>query len=142
MDINNAETSPEQTWPMYGHDPQRTGCSDCPEDVTTAVAPDPGGAGITRVSFAAPAPNPMAGSTQFSYRIPGRAVVSLEVYDLQGARVATVLRAESGPGSKILDWNGRDDRGVPLASGQYFARLRVRGPSLDESLTRKIVLLR
>jgi hypothetical protein len=131
-----------ESWPMYGHDPQRTGCADCPEDVTTAAEPDPDGVTHTRVSFAAPTPNPAAGSTRFSYAVPTRAAVSLEVYDLRGARVATVLREEFGPGRKVLTWDGRGDRGAPLPSGVYFARLRVRGPDVKEELVRRVTLLR
>ncbi len=142
LDMNNPPGPADQSWPMYGHDPQRTGCSDCPEDVTTAIDPEPDGERITRVSFAVPSPNPVSGSARFSYAVPTRAVVSLEIYDLRGARVATVLREEFGPGRKVLSWNGRDNAGAPLASGHYFARLRVKGPDVNEELVRKLTVLR
>jgi len=35
-----------------------------------------------------------------------------------------------------------DDQGVGLASGAYFARLRVRGNGIDETMTRKVLLIR
>jgi hypothetical protein len=142
IDVNNAPNVVGESWPMYAHDPQRTGCSDCPEDIATSVETDPVGERIARVSFAAPSPNPVAGATQFSYAVPSRAVVSLEIFDLRGARVATILREEFGPGRKVLSWHGRNDHGAPLASGHYFARLRVRGPDVREELVRKLTILR
>jgi hypothetical protein len=143
IDVNSPPNDQvSESWPMYGHDPQRTGCSDCPEDIITAVDPDPDGERITRVAFAAPSPNPAAGSTRFSYAIPTRAMVSLEVYDLRGRQVDTVLREEFGPGTKVLTWDGCDRRGVSLPSGMYFARLRVRGPGVSEELVRAVTLLR
>ncbi len=143
IDVNSPPNpSVDMSWPMYGHDPRRTGCSDCPEDLSTAVEPGDDGDRITRVSFAAPSPNPAAGSTRFSYAIPTRAVVSLEVYDLRGRRVDHVLREEFGPGRKVLTWDGRDRDGAPLPSGMYFARLQVRGPGVKEDLVREVTLLR
>jgi len=127
---------------MYGHDPQRTGCADCPEDLVTAVDPgDPAGT-ITRVRFAPPSPNPISGPATFAFEVPLRAVVSPDVFDLRGRRVHTVLREEAGPGARTVTWHGRDAGGQPLASGEYVARLRVRGPGVDEGLTRKMMIVR
>jgi hypothetical protein len=139
MDVNNSFNEPHRTWPMYGYDPQRTGCADCPEDLVTAV--DPGGA-ITRVSFAGPSPNPVSGTAQFAFAVPLRAAVNLEILDLRGRRVFTIYREEMDPGSRVVSWHGQDTNGQPVASGLYFARLRVRGPDMDESLTRKVVVIR
>jgi len=40
VDVGSAHHGAIETWPMFGHDPQRTGCSDCPEDIVTAVPDD------------------------------------------------------------------------------------------------------
>ncbi|HPF34606.1 MAG TPA: FlgD immunoglobulin-like domain containing protein [Candidatus Krumholzibacteria bacterium] len=142
MDVGTAPLSAASTWPMDGHDPQRTGCSDCPEDVTTAVG-DPAATGGTRVRFAGAFPNPTSGpSTQFRFAVPLRAQASLEIYDLAGRRVRRVLQEEIAAGEHVLGWNGRDDAGRPLAGGQYFARLRVRGPGVREDVSRRITVLR
>ena len=140
FDLNQFEADVRRTWPMSGHDPRRTGCSDCPEDLVTP-APDQDPA-LTRVSFAAPSPNPMSGAGAFRFAVPLRAVVSLEVFDLRGHRIRTVLREEMASGERIVNWDCRDGKGQQVAAGQYFARLRVRGPGLDEELVRKVVVLR
>lgn len=140
VDINQTANEDFRTWAMAGHDFQRTGCSDCPEDVVTPVVDDP--EAVTLVSFAAPSPNPSSGSATFRFAVPGPAVVNLEVFDVRGHRVSLVTREEVDAGSQVVSWGGLDDRGAPLASGLYFARLRVQGPGIDEELTRKITLTR
>ncbi len=142
FDLNNTVTDPSRTWPMYGHDPQRTGCADCQEDLVTAVDPDESGGAITRVRLAPPSPNPVSGPATFAFAVPVRAVVSLDVFDLRGRRVATVYREETGPGPGSATWLSRDADGQPLASGEYVARLRVLGPGVDEVVTRKVMLIR
>ena len=140
VDVNQAPSAtPEMVWAMDGHDARRSGCADCPEDLVTPVAES---GGVTRVSFAAPYPNPVMGTCQFSYAVPERARVELQIYDVRGARIATVMREESTPGPHVVTWTGRDRQGRPVTSGLYFARLSVRGPRLNEVLTREVTILR
>jgi hypothetical protein len=140
VDINQAEGIDQKTWKMAGHDHQRTGCADCPEDLTSPVEDDIDT--ITRVSFAAPWPNPSSGSATFHFAVPGPAVVNLEVFDVRGNRVSLVTREEVGMGQHVASWNGLGDRGEPVASGVYFARLRVNGTGINEVRTRKVTLTR
>jgi len=140
VDVNTEPWSAVHNWLMTGHDPRRSGCSDCPDNLLTPVEEEP--AAITHVRFAAPAPNPVTGRAAFQYAVPVRAVVELAVYDLRGRRVALLSREEVGPGPHRITWNGRDDSGRHLASGNYVAALRVRGPGVDEQLNRKVTILR
>lgn len=132
---------PEYAWPMAGHDPQRTGCSDCAEDLATAVD-DPTSTAPTIVSFAPPHPNPATNHTVFSFAVPASAVVALDILDLRGRRIRTVERHEVAAGQHVLGWDGRDQQQRPVAAGVYYARLRVRGPGVDETVTRKVTMLR
>ncbi len=138
VDVNYPpEPFAHQRWPMYGYDPQRTGCLDCEENLVSA-APE---GGITRVSFAPPSPNPANGSMVFRYQIPSHASVNLEVFDIRGYRVRRVHRSEELAGVHVVHFDGLDQKGRQLATGQYFARLTVRGPGINEVKTRKITLL-
>ena len=130
-------------WPMFGHDPRNTGCYGCIEDVVTGVGEDPGTvANPTLVQFAPPTPNPSSGTTLFSFTLPSRAAVCLEIFDARGVRVRTVVKEELLAGTHTTFWDGLDRRGRRPASGIYYAHLRLRGPGLDRELTRKIVRLR
>ena len=68
-------------------------------------------------------PNPFNPRTTFSFSLleAGRAV--LAIYDVRGARVATLVDADLPAGEQSVEWTGlgRDD--TPLPSGVYFARL-------------------
>ncbi|HOX24295.1 MAG TPA: FlgD immunoglobulin-like domain containing protein [Candidatus Krumholzibacteria bacterium] len=139
VDIGISPTSAVATWGMAGHDPERSGCADCALDlVPVEEAVD----GVTRVSLAAPWPNPVAGEATFACAVPVRAMIELAIFDVRGRLVATVDRAERLAGRHEISWHGRDDAGHPVASGQYLVSLRVRGPGVDETLTRKVTVLR
>ena len=88
-------------------------------------------------------PNPFTFRTSIRYALPRRADVSLEVFDLQGHRVATLARGEQPPGlytvpfgADALDVDGRALS--RLGSGVYFYRFRA-GPF---SASRKMLLMR
>ena len=53
--------------------------------------------------------------------------------------VSLVTREEVGMGQHVASWNGLADRGEPVASGVYFARLVVDGST---AMVRKLVLLK
>jgi hypothetical protein len=64
--------------------------------------------------------------------------VRLDVYDLRGAHVATLVDGVHAGGNGSVTWNGRDASGRPVASGVYFYRLSAG----DTRLVRKMVLLK
>lgn len=65
------------------------------------------------------------------FALPLKSEVNLEVYDLRGARVAEIIRGDMlGEGAHSMTWNGRSN-GRPVASGTYFARLRVGGETVE-----------
>jgi hypothetical protein len=64
--------------------------------------------------------------------------VRLEIFNVRGARVATLVNDIKPPGVYNVSWDGRSDRGDPVASGVYFYRLRAPG----HVITHKIVLIR
>jgi parallel beta-helix repeat protein len=84
-------------------------------------------------------PNPFNPKTAIRYEIPtGGHVVRLEVYDLRGRLVKTLVSEEQGAGEHIVVWDGHDESGAPVGSGVYFYRLSVG----DQSVERKMVLLK
>jgi len=90
-------------------------------------------------------PNPFNPVTRISFVVgkdvaPGdsKVPVSLEIFDVSGRVVKVLLREELPSGEYSTFWDGRDSRGMALASGVYFARLVVD----KEEFTRKLVILR
>jgi hypothetical protein len=72
-------------------------------------------------------PNPFTGGVSFSFSVgtEGARSVRLKLFDLAGRLVRTVAEAEMTPGEYELAWDGRDDAGVVVGSGIYFARFQV-----------------
>ena len=56
--------------------------------------------------------------------------------------MSTVVQDDVTAGAHVISWNGCDLADRPLASGVYFARLRVQTPQGERTLSRKVNLLR
>ncbi len=83
-----------------------------------------------------PAPNPFNPQTVLAFDLPAPASVVLEIYDVSGRRVRTLLDGVPlGQGRRDAVWRGRDDAGRIVPAGVYFARLQVDGRSLTRRLT-------
>jgi hypothetical protein len=78
-------------------------------------------------------PNPFNPITQISYTLPRDGHVKLEIYNLLGQKVATLVDEYQQTGQKTVNWEAKD-----LASGIYFYKLS----SGDFTATKKMVLLR
>jgi len=87
--------------------------------------------------FYAPRPNPLSRETSFAFDLPRGAPVSLEVFDVHGRRVASIVSGELPAGHHEARWNAAGERGGRLAAGLYFARFATTG--LTDS--RRLVLL-
>ena len=84
------------------------------------------------------APNPFNSQTVLAYFLPAPGPTHVEVFALNGQRVAVLQQGPQQAGYHRLRWNGHDDAGRPVASGMYLYRLVT-----DEAvLTRKLILLR
>jgi len=81
----------------------------------------------TTLRFYAPRPNPLARETRFGFDLPSAAQVSLELFDLNGRRVARLVSGEVPAGHHEVPWSAADARGGRLAAGLYFARFRTPG---------------
>ncbi len=83
-------------------------------------------------------PNPFNPSTQISFGMPGSGHVRLEVLNILGQHVATLLDQNLGAGTHNITWEATDDGGHSVASGVYLYRLTVG----EFSSVKKMVLLR
>jgi hypothetical protein len=84
-------------------------------------------------------PNPFNPSTTISFSVSQSGSAMLEIYDLTGRQVRTLLKGEVAAGIHSVQWDGRDERGSSVGSGVYFYRLRL-GSKRESS--RKMILMR
>ena len=86
-------------------------------------------------------PNPFNSGTVIPFTLPGGGRdhrVALEVYDVMGRKVTTLLEGVLGSGNYTVIWQGVGAEGESLASGVYMYRLTTDG----HVQTRKMVLMR
>jgi flagellar hook assembly protein FlgD len=95
---------------------------------------------MTRVELLQNHPNPFNPTTQIEFVVPEGQTrhVTLVIYDVTGARVATLVDDQKIPGLYTALWDGRDINGGAVGSGVYFYRLRAG----DVVLTKKMILLK
>lgn len=81
-------------------------------------------------------PNPFNPRTRIEFVLPATSPVDLTVYDVAGRRVRTLAAGTAlAAGRHALTWDGRSERGEPLASGTYFYRLSTRFGADSGALT-------
>ncbi|MFA4958394.1 MAG: T9SS type A sorting domain-containing protein [Candidatus Cloacimonas sp.] len=83
-------------------------------------------------------PNPFNPSTTIRYSLEKNTPCKIEVYNLRGQRVNTLVNEVKTKGHHSVVWNGRDDKGRSVASGVYFYKLS----TSRKSLTKKMLLLK
>ena len=68
-------------------------------------------------------PNPFNPSTVIPYQLPTAAHVRLEVFNLLGQRLATLVDAEQAAGIHTAQWDATDAAGRAVGAGVYIYRL-------------------
>jgi hypothetical protein len=97
-----------------------------------------GPAAPTATRLYAPFPNPLRGSSTLRFDLATAADVRLEVFDLSGRRVSTIVSGELPAGRYTYRWNGADDQGGGAKAGLYFVRLS--GTGLGTQMVRLAVM--
>ncbi len=100
-------------------------------DGDTTSAPDP------EIASAPPAhPNPMKVRLAVPVSVPaGGASVTVEIWDAQGREVFRSGPTWTEAQQAEVVWDGRDRRGVDVASGSYFCRIWVAGEAREQRIT-------
>jgi hypothetical protein len=78
-------------------------------------------------------PNPFNSSTTIRYNLRTESPVTIDIYDILGRKVQTLLDVKEQAGSRQVNWNAG---GLP--SGAYFARLKAG----EQSQTTKMILMK
>ncbi len=83
--------------------------------------------------------NPLRVSTTFKLNIPTRSSVSLDIYNVLGKKVHSVISEKQMLGYSEILWDGTDQKGNPLANGAYFYTFKVGDKMVN---TNKLILSR
>jgi hypothetical protein len=80
-------------------------------------------------------PNPFRSVTSLRYRLSESVPVELEIVDLLGREMVTLVDEMQEAGVHVAVWDGRDASGRPVSSGVFIARLRAGSFSASNTLT-------
>ncbi|MGC9361426.1 MAG: FlgD immunoglobulin-like domain containing protein [Candidatus Syntrophosphaera sp.] len=83
-------------------------------------------------------PNPFNPSTTISYQLPASGPVRLDIYNVRGQLVKTLVEGLKSSGAHQIVWDGKDRHGNSVSSGVYLIRLRSEG----QFLTHKALMLK
>ncbi len=68
-------------------------------------------------------PNPFNPSTKISFSTSNQGNVKVQIFDIRGALVTTLVNDYLDAGYHELEWNARNQSGVKVASGAYFYKI-------------------
>lgn len=92
----------------------------------------------TRTRLMAAVPNPFNPATTLSFEIAAAGRTRLDVYDVSGRLVQTLVNGHRAAGRYDIVWNGRDSRGRMSSAGVYLYRLQAAG----QVETRRMMLVK
>ncbi len=72
-------------------------------------------------------PNPFNPTTKISFNVPFDSKLKLEIYNVRGELINTLIDAEYSPGKYEVLWNGRNENGDKVTSGIYFYKFIANG---------------
>jgi hypothetical protein len=88
-------------------------------------------------------PNPFNPTTNIRYALPVDSKLTMEVYNVLGQRVRTLVNTDMVAGYHEVEWNGLSSDGQQLASGVYFLQMAAKGTNGKSfSDVRKLMLLK
>ena len=123
-------------WGNFRHDNRRSGFYNY--ELEVGVSGDDSWS-VSRAMLDQNVPNPFNPVTTITYAVPGGGGhIDLAVFNINGARVTTLVSGRVAGGRRSVTWDGTDAHGVSVASGIYFVRLTAE----DTALTRKVTLLK
>jgi hypothetical protein len=83
-------------------------------------------------------PNPFNPRTTIQYSLPEAAKMRLEIYNIKGQLVKTLVNGEMPAGMHNVVWDGRDSKDRAVASGVYFYRIS----SPQNTQTKRMLLMK
>ncbi|MCP4145736.1 MAG: hypothetical protein GY752_10710 [bacterium] len=130
-DLPFAYSTATTPWPTYHGNISRTGLYSPTEPSEVNQTP------ISLQKLKQNMPNPFNPSTLISFEIPTgyRGKASLNVYDLLGRNVKTLLDEEVDGGRFTVQWRGDTNSGTIVASGVYIYRLETENSISSRSMT-------
>ena len=112
-------------------------------DILLSLDPSPIAAGFR---LNGPFPNPFNPSTVISYELPYDLNIEINIFNLLGRKVRSLLNETRPAGQGSTIWDGKTENGHLASGGVYFISVQVRGPANGSNIfyqeTKKVLLLK
>ncbi len=69
-------------------------------------------------------PNPFNPQTTIQYQVPKAANVVIDIYNINGQKIRTLIDDQKAAGFHTAIWDGRNDLGLQVSTGLYFMQMR------------------
>ena len=83
-------------------------------------------------------PNPFNPTTQIRYDLPGNEFVSINIYDVMGRKIKSLVSINQKAGYRSITWNATNDLGQPVSAGMYIYTIQAG----EFRATKKMLLLK
>lgn len=83
-------------------------------------------------------PNPFNPNTTIKFELAKTENVSLDIFNVKGQKVKTLVNGVRNQGQHSITWDGKDNNGKSATSGMYFYKLT----NGKETMTKKMVLIK
>ena len=83
-------------------------------------------------------PNPFNPTTTISFDTPKDGNVQIDIFNIKGQKVKSLVNDHFAPGTHKVVWNGTDDQGQNVGSGIFFYRMKSEGYETN----RKMILMK
>ena len=83
-------------------------------------------------------PNPFNPNTTIEFSVPADVNITLNVFDIMGRQVTSLINGQVTSGYHQVVWDGMDSNGTPVSAGMYIYALQGEGVSM----TRKMVMIK
>jgi hypothetical protein len=98
---------------------------DLEQDSTTTDVHGQPEATPTEILLSRNFPNPFNPSTTIAFVLGQKAMISLEVFNMMGQKIISLACGQLESGHHEISWDGRNNYGIDMPSGVYFARFTV-----------------
>ena len=112
--------------------------ADSDDETTTAGTPEVAAASAAPVQAGLQVTSSHGGN-RLQFAVPHIAHVKLELFDVKGRRVRTLVDQDAAAGTFSSAWDGHDDSGAVVSDGVYFAHFALDGQTVQ---SRKVMVLR
>jgi hypothetical protein len=83
-------------------------------------------------------PNPFNPNTTIQYGLSSMEFVTIEIYDLMGRKIKSLVNEKLDPGIYSSNWDATDNMNQPVSGGMYFYQMQAG----DFKETKKIILIK